>query len=175
MSDTKAIVTALKEGKIVFMHDRRGSYLIAATRQQEAVKRIMELAGPDAWPNAFVAIGEAPQLYDYVVHIPDLAWDIVEFTEKPLHVIYEKGKGVPAEVLPGGAIRLMLVLQNPLKDILQKLHQGVLCLPVDPPKVEGMKPDIAEALALTPQSGCQLSPERIMQLGQNGEVKFLKK
>ena len=175
MSTIQSIVSALKEGKIVFIHDKKGSYLAAATRQREAVKRILELTGPAEWENAVVTIGEAPQLYDFVVRIPDLAWDIVEFTEKPLHIIYEEGKGVPEEVLPNGAIRLMLVLQNPMKDILQKLHQGLLCVPVDPAKVEEMKGDIAEALALTPQSGCQLTAERIMQLGQNGEIKFLKK
>lgn len=173
--NTQAIVNAFKNGKLVFIHDKKGSYLTAGTRQKAAMGRLFELASPGALQEAFVAIGEAPQLYDYVVKIPDLAWDIVEYAEKPLHVIYQEGKGVPEVVLQDGKLRVMLVLQNPLHDILHKLHQGILCIPVDPGIVESLKPEIAEALALSPQSGCQLSPERIMELGPNGEVKFLKK
>jgi L-threonylcarbamoyladenylate synthase len=175
MSNTQAIVSAFKKGQLVFMHDKKGSYLTAATGQKAAIGRMLELVAPDALKEAFVAIGEAPQLYDYVVKIPDLAWEIVEYTEKPLHVIYKEGKGVPEVILQDGKIRLMLVLQNPLHDILLKLHQGILCMPVDPGIVEELKEDIAEALALAPQSGCQLTAERIMELGPEGEVKFLKK
>lgn len=175
MSNTQAIVSAFKSGKLVFIHDKKGSYLTAATRNKQTMDRLLALTEPEALQDAFVAISEAPQLYDYVVKIPDLAWDIVEFTEKPLHVIYEKGKGVPEQVLQDGKLRLMLVLQDPMQEILLKLRQGILCVPIDPAKVEGLKPDIAEALALTPQSGCLLSPDRILELGVNGEVKFLKK
>lgn len=175
MSNTQAIVSAFKNGKLVFIHDKKGSYLAAGIRQKATIDRLLELADERALSEAFVAIGEVPQLYDYVVKIPDLAWDIVEFAEKPLQVIYKEGKNVPDAVMPAGKLRLMLVLQNPLHDILHKLHQGILCVPVDPAIVDELKEEIAEALALAPQSGCQLTPERIMELGLNGEVKFLKK
>lgn len=175
MSNTQAIVNAFKNGRLVFIHDKKGSYLAAGARQKAALGRLLELVDTEALQEAFVAISEAPQLYDYVVKIPDLAWDIIEYTEKPLHIIYQEGKGVPEVVLQDGKLRLMLVLQNPLHDILKKINQGILCVPVDPGIVEELKEDIAEALALTPQSGCQLTAERIMELGPNGEVKFLKK
>lgn len=175
MSNTQAIVNAFKNGRIVFIHDKKGSYLAAGARQKAALGRLLELVNAEALKEAFVAISDAPQLYDYVVKIPDLAWDIIEYAEKPLHVIYQEGKGVPEVVLQDGKLRLMLVLQNPLHDILKKINQGILCVPVDPGIVEELKEDIAEALALTPQSGCQLSPQRIMELGPDGEIKFIKK
>lgn len=168
------IVNALKSGQLIFIHDSRGSYLAAGAKQADAVKRLLELTEPEKQAEAFVLIGNAPQLYDYVGQIPDLAWDIIEFAEKPLHIIYKGGKGVPEAVLPEGKIRMMLVLQNPMKDIVKKLQQGILCVPVDPKKVEELKSDIAEALALSPQpSG--ISPTRIMELGPQGEIKFLKR
>lgn len=175
MSNAPAVLSALKNGQLIFIHDRGGSYLAASTRKAEAVSQMLELAGQEAFSEAFVAIGESPQLYDYVVQIPELAWDIIEFAEKPLHVIYKQGKGVPAEVLPEGQIRLMLVLQNPLHDILVKLHHGILCLPVDPSRVESLKSVIGEAMALSPQSGSGISAAKIMELGPHGEVKFLKR
>ncbi|WP_152425239.1 Sua5/YciO/YrdC/YwlC family protein [Nafulsella turpanensis] len=175
MSNAPAVLSALKNGQLIFIHDASGSYLAASTRKKEAVNQLIELSGAEAHSEAFVAIGESPQLFDYVVQIPELAWDIIEYAEKPLHVIYKQGKGVPAQVLPEGRIRLMLVLQNPLHDILVKLHHGILCVPVDPAQVENFKSVIAEALALPPQSGSGISAARVMELGPNGEIKFLKR
>ena len=175
MSNTQEIISAFKSGQLVLIHDRRRAYLAVATRQHTAVKRALELLPQEVQEEAFVAIGEAPQLYDYVTQIPDLAWDIVEFAEKALHVVYKSGKGVPEEVLQEGKIRVMVVLQDPLHDILFKLHQGILCLPIPDEQVEKVSAEVSQALALQPQSGCRLTPERIMELGTNGEVKFIKK
>lgn len=175
MSNAPAVLSALKNGQLIFIHDSGGSYLAASTRKADAVNQMLELAGSETLNEAFVVIGEGPQLFDYVVQIPELAWDIIEFAEKPLHVIYKQGKGVPAAVLPEGQVRVMLVLQNPLHDILVKLHHGILCVPVDPARVESFKDAIAEALALPPQSGSGITAARVMELGAHGEVKFLKR
>ena len=175
MSNAPAVLSALKNGQLIFIHDSGGSYLAVSSRKTDTVNQLLELCESEALSEAFVAIGEGPQLYDYVVQIPELAWDIIEFAEKPLHVIYKQGKGVPAEVLQDGQIRLMLVLQNPLHDILVKLHHGILCVPVDPSRVESLKPVIGEAMALPPQSGSGITAARVMELGPNGEVKFLKR
>lgn len=175
MSNTQAIVSAIKNGQLVLIHDKKRAYLAAGTRQAEAVKKAMALLPQESLEEAFVAIGEAPQLYDYVVQIPDLAWDIIEYAEKALHVVYKNGKGVPEEVLSDGKIRIMLVLQNPLHEILFKLHQGILCLPIPDEKAEEVSAEVSEALALPPQTGCRLTPERIMELGLQGEIKFIKK
>ncbi len=174
MSNAQAISSSLKSGQLVFIHDSRGSYLAGSCKRTDAVKRLLELTEPEMQAEAFVAIAEAPQLYDFVSPVPDLAWDIVEFAEKPLHIIYNGGKGVPEAVLPEDKIRIILVLQKPLKDILMDLRHGILCIPVDPEKVEGFKSDIAEAIALPPNSG-GITADRIMELGQHGEIKFLKR
>lgn len=174
MSNAKDISSSLASGKLIFIHDTKGSYLAGSTRRTEAVKRLLELSEPEAQAEAFVLIGEAANLYDYISPVPDLAWDIIEFAEKPLHVIYKGGKGVPDEVLTDGNLKIMLVQQKPLKDILVALRQGILCIPVDPKRVEEFKSDIAEALALPPNSG-GISPARIMELGPQGEIKFLKR
>lgn len=175
MSNIQATLTALKEGQLVLIHDRKAAYLAVSTRKPEAVKKAMELVSQESLQEAFVAIGEAPQLYDYVTQIPDLVWDIMEFTEKSLHIVFEGGKGIPEPLLQDGKIRIMLVLKDPLHDILRKLHQGILCLPVSNDKVEAVSAAVTEALALAPQTGCRLTPERIMQLGKEGEIKFLKR
>lgn len=175
MSNAQAIVAAFKKGQLVLVHDRKKAYLAAGTRQAEAMEKAISLLPKESLAEAFVAIGEAPQLYDYVIRIPDLAWDIIEFSEKALHVVYNNGKGVPEEVLREGKIRVMLVLQKPLHDILYGLHQGILCFPIPDELVEKVAPQVSEALALPPQTGCRLTPERIMELGMGGEVKFIKK
>lgn len=175
MSNVQATLTALKEGQLVLIHDRKAAYLAASTRKPEAVKKAMGLVSEENLQEAFVAIGEATQLYNYVTQIPDLAWDIMEYAEKSLHIVFDGGKGIPERLLQNEKIRIMLVLKDPLHSILRKLQQGILCLPVSNEKVEAVSAAVTEALALAPQTGCRLTPERIMELGKEGEVKFLKR
>lgn len=175
MSNIQAVISALKEGQLILIHDRRRPYLAVATHRQEAVKRAVSMLPPESHQEAFVAIWESPQLYNFVVPIPDLAWDIMEYAEKALHVVFRNGKGVPEEVLEEGKIRIMLVQENPVLEILKKLPQGMLCLPIPDEMAEKVSAEVSQALAITPQTACRLTPERVMELGLQGEVKFIKK
>lgn len=171
----QAVISALKEGQLVLIHDRRRPYLAAATHLKEAVSRAISMLPPESHQEAFVAISESTQLYNFVTPIPDLAWDIMEYAEKALHVVFSKGKGVPEEVLPEGKIRVMLVQEDPVLEILKKMPQGMLCLPIPEHMTEKVSAGVTQALAITPQTACRLTPERIMELGLQGEVNFIKK
>jgi len=77
---------------------------------EQAVKKIFEIKKRASEKALIVLISNFGQLYDIVEEVPEIAEDIVEYTEKALTVIYPKGKRVSPAMLPEDksiAIRLV--------------------------------------------------------------------
>lgn len=77
---------------------------------EQAVKKIFDIKQRASDKALIVLISNFGQLYDIVEEVPEIAEDIIEYTEKALTVIYPKGKRVSASMLPEDksiAIRLV--------------------------------------------------------------------
>src|SRR4051794_16062271 len=69
-----------------------------ATNSQ-AVKKIFAIKKRAESKAMVILISDIGQLYDYVEKIPEIAWDMADFAENPLTIIYPKGKRVAQELL----------------------------------------------------------------------------
>lgn len=83
---------ALKAGKLILYPTDTVWSIGCDVRNEEAVNRIHQLKKREPQQPFTILIAEIGQLYDYVQKVPEIAWDIVEFAEKPLTVVYPKGK-----------------------------------------------------------------------------------
>lgn len=90
-------VEVLKKGGIICYPSDTIWGLGCDAENAKAVQRIQGLKGRDK--PLIILIHDISQLYDYVQKVPDLAWDLVEFAEKPLTVVYPGGRRVAPEVL----------------------------------------------------------------------------
>jgi len=67
------------------------------------------------------------QLSEYVEQVPDLAWDLVEFAEDPLTIIYPKGKNVSPSLLgPDGSIAIRLVKDEFCKGLIYRYQRAIV-------------------------------------------------
>ncbi len=60
----------------------------------DAVKRIYDIKRREDNKSMLVLLDSVAKLDRYVQDIPDLAYDLIEFSENPLTIIYEKSKGL---------------------------------------------------------------------------------
>ena len=65
----------------------------------DAVKKIYELKQRAASKSMIVLLEKDTKLNRYVKQIPEIAWDIVEFSEKPTTIIYPEGYNLTHNVL----------------------------------------------------------------------------
>lgn len=62
-----------------------------------------------------------------LVEVPELAWEIMDLSEKPVTIIYENPKGLPKEILAeDGSIGIRLVKDNYLKKLIGKLNKPLV-------------------------------------------------
>jgi L-threonylcarbamoyladenylate synthase len=77
-------------------------------RNEQAIEKILELKNRPANKGLILLISKIEQLSEYVEQVPEIAWDLIEFAEDPLTVIYPKGKNVSPLLLgPEGSLSLI--------------------------------------------------------------------
>ena len=60
----------------------------------EAVKRVFEIKRRADTKAMLVLIDNPAKLQSYVEEVPDMAWDLIELSEKPLTIIYPQAKNL---------------------------------------------------------------------------------
>jgi L-threonylcarbamoyladenylate synthase len=151
-----------------------------------AVNRIQELKKREPLPLT-VLIADIGQLHDYVQKVPDIAWDIVEFAEKPLTVIYPKGKNVaPGVLATDGSIAIQLVRDEFCQKLIRKFGRGIVYTSANfhkgakPYALENVAPSIQEGVGYTVHlpnrpDGKKTALPTIFRLELNGQITFIRK
>lgn len=76
--------------------------------------------------NFVLLVASDAQLQKYV-EVPDLAWDIMDLSEKPVTIIYDKLTGLPDHLIsPEGTIAIRVTKYPLLQKIIQKIKQPLV-------------------------------------------------
>lgn len=94
----KALETLQKGGVILYPTDTVWGLGCDATNE-EAVKRIYELKRRSDAKSMLVLVDSASRIESYVREVPDMAWDLIEVTDKPLTIIYPEAKNLAKNLL----------------------------------------------------------------------------
>lgn len=96
-------------------------------RNEKAIEKMLSLRqGPDN-EQITILISKIEQLSEYVLEVPELAWNLVEFAEKPLTVIYPKGKNLPTNLMgEDGSIAIRLVKDEFCKGLVHKFERAIV-------------------------------------------------
>jgi len=92
-----------------------------------AVRKLCKVKKREFGRPLIVLIQDIGQLYDYVQRVPDVAWDILEYSEKPLTMILPGGKGLAKEVLgEDGSVAIRLLKEGFGFDLLRRFNKGLV-------------------------------------------------
>lgn len=185
---TRDIAFQLRQGQLIALADETGWSVAADPVNDTAVAQLLTLL--PVMPTGLqptVLIQNTDQLGLYVAKLPDVAYDLVEFAENPLTVVYEQGKNVsirlwqsvtvsdPASAEPksAGDVAVRRSLSPDIQRLIGSFGRGLLTIPFEslvlPPTAET---GTAERFGTLPAT---LKRPRIMRLRVNGEVNFIRK
>ncbi|MFP4089452.1 MAG: hypothetical protein ACLFUB_04245 [Cyclobacteriaceae bacterium] len=74
----------------------------------------------DELPSYTIWIGREEELHVFVQHIPQLAWDMLEYAEEPLELIFPQKKYYPPFEDPYPGLSLRLVTQPKLQQVVRQ-------------------------------------------------------
>ncbi len=92
----------------------------------EAINKIFEIKKRDRNKSMIILVDNEKRLQD-LVDVPEMAWDIIDLSEKPVTIVYENPKGLPKELLAeDGSIGIRLVKDDFCKRLIGKLNKPLV-------------------------------------------------
>lgn len=152
---------------------------------EAAVKKVYEIKGRSDSKALIVLISSIEQLWDYVEQVPEIAWDIVEFADQPLTIIYPKAKRLAANLsAEDGSIAIRLVQDDFCKRLINRLNRPIVSTSanisgeVSPQNFNDIDRKIKERVdhIVNWNQGAVSNnkPSKIIKLGLKGEVTIIR-
>lgn len=92
----------------------------------EAIQKIFEIKKREVSKSLIILVESQKRLQD-LVEVPEMAWEIMDLSEKPVTIIYDNPKGLPKELLAeDGSIGIRLVNDDYLKKLIGKLNKPLV-------------------------------------------------
>lgn len=178
-------IQTLKSGGVLLYPSDTIWGLGCDVRNEQAIERILKLKNRPVNKGLILLISKMEQLSEYVEQVPEIAWDLVEFAEDPLTVIYPKGKNVSPLLLgPEGSIAIRLVKDEFCKGLVYRYQRGIVSTSANlsgepsPFNFAGIAPSIVAGVAGILKNpageGAVKKASKIVQLGLHGDYKLIR-
>lgn len=92
----------------------------------EAIEKIFEIKKRDKSKSVIILVESEKRLQD-LVDVPEMAWEIIDVSEKPVTIVYENPRNLPKELLAqDGSIGIRLVKNEFCKKLISKLNKPIV-------------------------------------------------
>ncbi|MFD1166136.1 L-threonylcarbamoyladenylate synthase [Sphingobacterium daejeonense] len=93
----------------------------------DAVEKIFALKGRDKGKSMIILLGNDNQLSSYVREVPEVAYELIEATDKPLTIIYSNAKNLAENVVADdGSIGIRIVNHPFCEHLLQRFRKPIV-------------------------------------------------
>lgn len=153
---------------------------------ESAVERIYQLKGRDAQKSMIVLLDSDQKLAGYVTEVPELAYDLIEFAENPLTIIYPKAKNLAKNVLhPDGSIGIRIVRHPFCEQLIQRFRKPIVSTSANlsgqpaPKNFHGIAPELIQGVDYVvdyeQEELSEKKPSTIMRLDTDGRFSFIRR
>lgn len=152
----------------------------------EAVAKINEIKGRSAEKSLIILLDTPNKLASYVSDIPEVAYDLIEYAEKPLTIVFSKAKNLAANVInQDGSIGIRIPRHDFCQQLLQRFRKPIVSTSAN---ISGEKTahfydeiseEISNAVDYVVDFERELKvikqPSTIMKLDPSGKFTFIRK
>ena len=122
----KALEVLKSGGLILYPTDTIWGIGCDATNSK-AVDKIFKLKGRDSEKSMIILLDSDSKLPSYVSEIPDVAYDLIEYTERPLTIIYSGAKNLASNAIhKDGSIGIRIVKHDFCQQLIQRFRKPII-------------------------------------------------
>ncbi len=167
------IIQTLKNGEVAAFAGDIGWLIACDIRSQNACENLknlyLSIPTDKSKTPLTIIFKEIGLLNTYAKGIPEVAWDIIEFEENPLSIIFDTIQGLPITLENTTNTAVRFVKHGQTKDILHKVGRPLLSMIVS---ADFLKSNAAINYIDTKEE-TPIPKHTLMRLGEGGDVKFL--
>ncbi len=125
--EVKKALEVLKEGGLILYPTDTIWGIGCDATNAEAVEKVFKLKGRTAGKSLIILLDTVNKLQSYVKEVPEIAYDLIEFAEKPLTIIYSGAKNLAVNaVSEDGSIGIRIVKQEFCVQLLQRFRKPII-------------------------------------------------
>jgi len=150
----------------------------------DAINKIFEIKKRDKNKSMIILVENEKRLQD-LVDVPEMAWEIMDLSEKPVTLVYQNPKGLPKEILADdGSIGIRLVKNDFCKKLITKLNKPLVSTSANfsgdksPLKFADISPDIIDLVDFAVEENREVvskySGSSVIKIWSDNRIKVLR-
>ncbi len=186
MNDRDPALEILKNGKTLLYPTDTVWGIGCDARSETAVARITEIKKRIAGKSFIILIDSVDRLETYVTEVPGIAYDLIDYAESPITLIFDNGKNVSKGVLsPEGSIAIRVVKQGYCHELIKRFRGPLVSTSANISGeagslgFAGIPPEIKEGVDyIVPEREARFmsdKPSTIMKLSADGTFTFIRR
>lgn len=185
-SDINHALEVLKSGGIILYPTDTIWGIGCDATNPEAVNKIYQLKGRSKDKSLIILLENENKLMGYVQEIPEVAYQLIEYTEKPLTIVYEGAKNLASNlVAEDGSIGIRIVRHRFCEQLIQRFRKPIVSTSANrsgepsPKNFLEISDEIKNGVDYVVEFGqTDLTPKQastIMKLDPSGAFSFIRK
>lgn len=181
----KALAVLKNGGVILYPTDTVWGLGCDATNEA-AVARINQIKGRAEDKSFIVLLDTDAKLQSYITEVPDVAYDLIEYAENPLTIIFSGAKNLAKNVINAdGSVGVRIVKHDFCQQLIQRFRKPITSTSANvsgqatPGFFDEISPEITDAVDLIVDWEQELrtrkKPSTIMKLAPGGQFSFIRR
>ena len=183
--DIRQAVQVLRQGGLILYPTDTIWGIGCDATNEDAVRRVFRLKNRDDSKALICLVDSANRMQMYSRGIPDVAWDLVEYSEKPLTLILDGAVNLaPSLVAADGSVGIRVTSENISKELCFRFQKAIVSTSANisgrpsPARFMDIEPEVINGVDYVMRSRQNdtkpSSPSRIVRLRADGEISFIR-
>lgn len=184
--DIKNALEVLNKGGIILYPTDTIWGIGCDATNEKAVERIYKIKKRQDSKSMLVLLDDANKIPSYINEMPEIAWDLVELTEKPLTIIYSGAKNLASNLIAeDGSIGIRITNESFSQKLIQKFRKPIVSTSANtsgdpsPMNFSEINREIIDAVDYVVKwrqdDFSRKNASGIIKLGSNGEIQIIRK
>lgn len=152
----------------------------------EAVEKLLKIKNRPAEKSLIVLLDVDSKLQSYIAEVPEVAYDLIEYAENPLTIVFPGAKNLASNVINAdGSVGIRIVKHDFCTSVIQRFRKPIVSTSANlsgqpsPKFFDDIDPEILESVDLVvdfeQENRTVKKPSTIMKLSPGGQFEFIRK
>lgn len=185
IDDIKSALAVLQKGGVILYPTDTIWGIGCDACNEEAVKRVYEIKNRADSKSMLVLMENAALLDRYVDEVPEIAFDLIELTDKPLTIVYDGAKNLARNlVAEDGSIGIRITTEAFSSELIRRFKRPIVSTSANrsgnpsPSCFDEIKQEIIDSVdyvvKFRQDDTHKAAPSGIIKLGRGGEIKVIR-
>ena len=184
--DIKTAVQTLRQGGLILYPTDTIWGIGCDASNEEAVRRIFRLKQREDSKAMICLVDSADRMQRYLRQVPDVAWDLIEYAEKPLTIILDGATGLaPSLTGEDGSVGLRVTRENISHELCYRFQKAIVSTSANisgqpspacfAEVADEIKQGVDYIMRSRQNDTSKAKPSQIIKLSLDGRIQILRK